>query len=59
MRTRRDGRGTEAGKERGRLRTWERDRVWIEGGMESMRERAHERVKETCTACILWRARER
>ena len=59
MRTRRDGRGTEAGKEGGRLRTRERDRVWIEGGRESVRERAQERVTTTCTACILWRARER
>ena len=59
--TGREGWGTESGKKGGRQRTreGERDRVWREGGRDSERERAKARVQRTCTACILWKGRER
>ena len=60
MGTRREGRGTEAGKREGdRERVREREIVWREGGRDSRREWTKERVKEICTACILWKGRER
>jgi len=61
LQTGREGRGTEVGKEGGRQRTPERDRdrVWRKGGRDGGRERAKARVKRTCTACTLWKRRER
>jgi hypothetical protein len=51
--TGREGRGTEVGKEGGRQRTLEIDRVivWRKGGRDTGRERSNARVKNTCTAC--------
>ena len=59
--TGREGRGTEVGKEGGRQRTLEIDRVivWRKGGRDAGRERSNARVKNTCTACALWKRRER